>query len=115
MAVKWERIDNTKVKMEIEVEAPEVDIALARAYREVVKKINLPGFRKGKVPRRVLEARFGPEILYEKAAEIMVPAAYEKAIAEAQLEPITQPEFELVQLKKESLFSSTSRSRFCPR
>ena len=65
MAVKWERIDNTKVKMEIEVEAPEVDIALARAYREVVKKINLPGFRKGKVPRRVLEARFGPEILYE--------------------------------------------------
>lgn len=100
MAVKWERIDNTKVKMEIEVEAPEVDIALARAYREVVKKINLPGFRKGKVPRRVLEARFGPEILYEKAAEIMVPAAYEKAIAEAQLEPITQPEFELVQLKK---------------
>jgi trigger factor len=63
----------TRVKLEIEVAAPDVDTALAKAYRKVVKKVNLPGFRKGKVPRRILESRFGPEILHEEALELLVP------------------------------------------
>lgn len=98
MLSRWEKIENNKVKLEIEVAAPEVDTALARAYRKVVRKINLPGFRKGKVPRRILESRFGPEILHEEALEFLLPPAYAQALEEAGVEPISQPEFDLKQL-----------------
>lgn len=100
MLSRTEKIDNTKIKLEIEVAAPDVDTALAKAYRKVVKEVNLPGFRKGKVPRRILESRFGPEILHEEALEILVPPAYEEAIKEADLDPVGHPEFELVQVEE---------------
>lgn len=95
-----ENIDKSKIKLEIEVAAPDVDTALAKAYRKVVKSINLPGFRKGKVPRRILESRFGPEVLHEEALEILVPPAYEEALKEADIDPIDQPDFELVQVEE---------------
>ena len=109
MLNRWEKIDDNKIKLEIEVTVPEVDTALAKAYRKVVKKVSLPGFRKGKVPRRILESRFGPEILHEDALEILVPSAYEQALHEADVEPIEQPDFELVQFEegKPLLFSAT--------
>lgn len=100
MLTKWEKIENHKVKLEIEVAAPEVDIALARAYRKMVQKVNLPGFRKGKVPRRILESKYGSEILHEEALEILVPPAYQQALEEADVEPIEQPEFDLVQMEE---------------
>ncbi len=100
MLNRFEKIEDSKVKLEVEVAAPEVDTALAKAYRKVVKKVNLPGFRKGKVPRRVLESRFGPEVLHEEALEELVPPAYEKALEEAAIDPINQPEFELVQVEE---------------
>lgn len=100
MLKNTENIEGSKVKLEVEVAAPEVDTALAKAYRQVVKKINLPGFRKGRVPRRILESRFGPEVLYEEALEILVPSAYEEAVEEAGVEPIGQPEFDLVQIEE---------------
>lgn len=100
MLKNLENIESSKVKLEIEVAAPEVDTALARAYRIVVNKINLPGFRKGKVPRRILESRFGPEVLHEEALEILVPPAYDEAVEEAGVDPIGQPEFELVQVEE---------------
>ncbi len=95
-----ESIENNKVKLEIEVAAPDVDTALAKAYRQVVKKVNLPGFRKGKVPRRILESRFGPEILHEEALELLVPPAYDEAMEEADIDPIGHPDFELVQIEE---------------
>jgi trigger factor len=95
-----ERLENNKVKLAIEVAAPDVDTALAKAYRKVVGKINLPGFRKGKVPRRILESRFGPEILHEEALELLVPGAYEAALEEADVDPIGNPEFELIQIEE---------------
>ena len=103
-----EKIENSKIKLEIEVAAPDVDTALARAYHKVVKSINLPGFRKGKVPRRILETRFGPEILHEEALEMLVPPAYEEALQEADIDPINHPEFELTQVEegKPLLFSA---------
>ncbi len=100
MLNRWEKIENNKIKLEVEVAAPEVDTALAKAYRKVVKKVNLPGFRKGKVPRHVLESRFGPEVLHEEALEELVPPAYEHALQEANIDPINQPEFELVQVEE---------------
>ena len=100
MLNRWEKIENNKIKLEIEVGAPEVETALVRAYRKVVQKVNLPGFRKGRVPRRILESRFGPEILHEEALEILLPPAYRQALEEAGLEPIDQPEFEFDQIEE---------------
>ncbi|NLX92192.1 MAG: trigger factor [Firmicutes bacterium] len=98
--IKMEKIDN-KVSLEIEVPKEKVNEALENAYKKVVKTISVPGFRKGKVPRKVLELRFGPEILYNEALDILVDPAYNEAIKEYQLEPINQPEMELVQIKKD--------------
>ena len=97
---RWEKIDNNKVRLEIEIPGTEVNDALDQAYRKVVKQINLPGFRKGKVPRRILESRFGPEILYEEALEILVNPGYSKAIKDCELEPIDQPSL-MVQIEKD--------------
>jgi trigger factor len=98
--VKWEKIDGSKVSLEIEVEVERVDEALAKAYRKVVQKATVPGFRKGKVPRSVLEAKFGPEVLYEEALEMLIPEAYDRALSSTELEPIEQPQYDLVQMEK---------------
>lgn len=95
-----EKIDN-KVSLEIEVPKEKVNEALENAYKKVVKTISVPGFRKGKVPRKVLEVRFGPEIFYNEALDILVDPAYNEAVKEYQLEPINRPEMELVQIKKD--------------
>jgi trigger factor len=100
MLTRWEKIEHNKIKLEIEVAAPEVDTALERAYRSVVKKVNLPGFRKGKVPRHILESRFGPEILHQDALEMLIPPAYDDAIAEVDAEPIDQPRFDFDTIEK---------------
>ncbi len=100
MLKNHEKIEDNKVKLEVEVAAPEVDTALANAYRKVVKKVSLPGFRKGKVPRKVLESHFGPEVLHEDALEELVPPAYEQALEEAGIDPINQPDFELIQVEE---------------
>lgn len=98
--IKMEKIDN-KVSLEIEVPKEKVNEALENAYKKVVKTISVPGFRKGKVPRKVLEVRFGPEIFYNEALDILVDPAYNEAVKEYQLEPINRPEMELVQIKKD--------------
>ncbi|HED24692.1 MAG TPA: trigger factor [Firmicutes bacterium] len=100
MLNRLETIEKNKVKLEIEVASPDVDTALAKAYRKVVRQVNLPGFRKGKVPRRILESRFGPEILHEEALELLVPPAYEEVLNETDISPIGQPDFELIQIEE---------------
>lgn len=98
--VKIEKIDGSKISLEIEVAESVVEEALSQAYKKVVKNVNLPGFRKGKVPRPILESRFGSEVLYEEALEILVPEAYEKALEEVSIEPIARPEIDLLQMEK---------------
>ena len=98
--VKMEKIDDIKISLEIEVDVQDVTTALDVAYKKVVKKVNLPGFRKGKIPRAVLESRFGAEILFEEALEVLVSAAYDKALQEAGIEPVNRPEIDLVQMEK---------------
>lgn len=98
--VKWEKIDTNKVKLEVEVPEEEVEDALQQAYKKVVKDVNLPGFRKGKVPRKVLEAKYGPEILYQDAVDYLLPQAYSRAIDEEGIEPINQPEIDVQQIEK---------------
>ncbi len=96
---KWEKIDKNKVALEVTVEEEKVDEALDKAYRKIVGKVEVPGFRKGKVPRKILEARFGSEVLYEDALEFLVPEAYEKAIQDSEIEPIDQPDLDIKQME----------------
>jgi trigger factor len=99
---KWEKIDSNKVCLEVEIPMEEVNKALEQAYKKVVKQINVPGFRKGRVPRKVLETRFGSEIFSQDALELLIDPAYKKAVKECRLEPIDQPEItELEQIEKD--------------
>ncbi|WP_258360955.1 trigger factor [Moorella sulfitireducens (nom. illeg.)] len=100
MKATVEKLDKHQVLLEIEVEAPRVEKALDQAYRRLVKQVNIPGFRKGKAPRFILERYIGKEPIYNEAAEIVIPKAYEEAVTEHQLEPIDHPEVELVKVEE---------------
>lgn len=104
MEVKVEKLEKNRVSLEVELGADQVDKALDQAYRRVVKKVNIPGFRKGRVPRKILEMRLGKGVLYEEAVEILLPEAYAKAVEEASLEPIDQPQIEDIQIEEGSPF-----------
>ncbi len=92
MEVAKEQLEGNKVKLKVEIEKEKVDNALEQAYHKVVKDVTIPGFRKGKVPRRVLEARYGKEVLHRDAFDILIPSAYSQAVKAAEIEPIDQPE-----------------------
>jgi len=94
MEVKKERLEDNKVRLDVEVDIDEVNQALEQAYKEVRKEVSLPGFRKGKAPRKVIEANYGKEVLHKDALDILIPANYQKALEEADVEPISEPEFE---------------------
>jgi len=92
MSAKWEKQEGNIGTLTIEVPAAEVDAAMDQAFKKVVKQINVPGFRKGKMPRNMFEQRFGIESLYQDALEIIVPESYSKAIDEAGIMPVDYPE-----------------------
>lgn len=100
MKANLERIEKNQVALEIEVETPRFEQALHQAYKRVVKRVEVPGFRKGKTPRRVIEARFGKGILLEEALEIILPEAYSEAVAQTEIEPIDQPKIDLVKAEE---------------
>jgi trigger factor len=96
MKVSSEKIENAQVKLNIEVDSGEVDKYMDKAYHELVARVTVPGFRKGKTPRTVLEKHVGKEALLQEAIEHLIPDAYRKAIEEENIEPIAQPDIELV-------------------
>jgi trigger factor len=98
--VTAEKIDNHKVVLELEIAQPEVDKAFDRAYQRLASKVNIPGFRKGKAPRKILEARLGKEALADEAFELLAPQAYSKALEEQQIEPVSRPHIDVVQLEQ---------------
>jgi trigger factor len=100
MQASLERLENNQVALQVEVTADQVDEALGKAYHKVVRRINIPGFRKGRVPRPLLEARMGKEVLYEDALDILVPQAYQEAAREQEIEPIGKPEIDVVQFEQ---------------
>lgn len=97
MKATAERIEKNTVLLEIEVETEKVNQAMDKAYRKVVKEVNIPGFRKGKAPRPMVERYVGAETLFGEAAEIIVPEAYMQALKETETEPINQPQIDIVQ------------------
>ena len=79
MSLQVEKLEKNMAKLTIEVSADEVENAIQRAYQKQKSKISVPGFRKGKVPRAMIEKMYGVGIFYEEAANDMIPTAYEKA------------------------------------
>ncbi len=101
MEVKKTELEGNKVKLEVTIDSDEVNEALDQAYRKIVKDVELPGFRKGKIPRKVLEARFGKEVLHSDALDILIPRNYSQAVEESGIKPIDQPEIEDFHIAKD--------------
>lgn len=100
MSAKWEKLENNQGVLTVEVEEADFNKALDQAFKKVVGKVNVPGFRKGKVPRKIFEARFGVESLYQDALDILLPTAYQKAIDETGIEPVDRPDIDIEQLEQ---------------
>ncbi|MED0736410.1 trigger factor [Aneurinibacillus thermoaerophilus] len=100
MKATWEKLENNQGVLTVEVEEARVDKAIDQAFVKVVKKVNVPGFRKGKVPRKIFEARFGVESLYQDALDIILPEAYTEAVQETGIEPVDRPEVDIQQIAK---------------
>lgn len=99
MMAKWEKIEPNVGVLQVEVEAEKVTTALDKAFRKVVQRVNVPGFRKGKVPRRIFEARFGIESLYQDALDILLPEAYSEAVSQTEIEPVDRPAIDDVEIE----------------
>ncbi len=104
MAATWEKIETNVVSIDVEVGAEQVKDALDQAFKKVVGRVNVPGFRKGKVPRSMFESRFGVESLYQDAIDILLPTAYADALKETGVEPVDRPEIDIEQFAKGESF-----------
>jgi trigger factor len=104
MIANWEKIEKNVGVLDVEIDADQVTVALDKAFRKVVQKVNVPGFRKGKVPRGIFEARFGIESLYQDAIDILLPEAYTNAVEQAGIEPIDRPDVDVEQFGKGKTF-----------
>ncbi|MDR4889143.1 trigger factor [Fredinandcohnia sp. QZ13] len=100
MSAKWEKLEGNQGVLTIEVDAETFNKGLDDAFKKVVKQVNVPGFRKGKMPRGMFEKRFGVESLYQDALDIILPDAYENAIKETGIEPVDRPEVDVEQIEK---------------
>lgn len=108
MSLQVEKLEHNMAKLTIEVPAEDVEKALQAAYLKERSKISLPGFRKGKVPRQMIEKMYGPEVFYDEAANHMISEAYGKAFDECELQIVSQPKIEITQLEKGKPFIFTA-------
>ena len=100
MSAKWEKLEGNRGVLTVEVEAEQVNKGLDAAFNKVVKQINVPGFRKGKMPRQMFEKRFGVEALYQDALDFILPEAYATAVEEAGIDPVDRPEIDVEKMEK---------------
>lgn len=108
MSLQVENLEHNMAKLTIEVSAEELEGALQKAYQKQKSKIAVPGFRKGKVPRQLIEKMYGPEIFYDDAANALIPEAYSKAYDESGLDIVSQPKIEVTQIEKGKPFIFTA-------
>lgn len=108
MSVQVEKLEKSMAKLTITVEAAKFDAAVDSAYQKNKGKIALPGFRKGKAPRAMIEKMYGTGVFYEDAANELIPEAYETAAKESELEIVVQPEIEVTQMEKGTDFIFTA-------
>ncbi len=109
MKVTAEKIDNQQVVLEIEVEAAEVEKATEKAYKRIANKVNIPGFRKGKAPKKIVEQHVGKQAILDEAFDIVAPKAFNDALDEQKIDPVTRPQIEVVTLEegKNLVFKAT--------
>ena len=97
MTVKnCEKLEKSQVALTVEVSAAEFEAAIEKAYQKMRKKINVPGFRPGKAPRKIIEGMYGAEVFFEEAINIAFPEAYEAAVKEQELQVVGYPNVEMV-------------------
>ena len=104
MSVKsCEKLEKSKVALTIEVSAEDFEAAINKAYLKMRGKMNIPGFRPGKAPRKIVESMYGVEVFYEEAVNIVLPDAYEKAVSDEKLDVVGYPEVELENCGKDGV------------
>lgn len=108
MSVQVENLEKNMAKLTIEVSAEELDKALQSAYLKQKKNISIPGFRKGKVPRAMIEKMYGAGVFYEDAANALIPQAYSQAAEESKLDIVSRPEIHVEQIEKGKPFIFTA-------
>lgn len=114
MSLQVEKLENGMAKLTIEVPAEELDKAIERAFQKNKNKISVPGFRKGKAPRRMIEQIYGKGVFYEDAANDLIPDAYDKAMEECQEEIVSSPKIGVVQLEAGKPFIFTAEVALKP-
>lgn len=114
MSLQVEKLENNTAKLTIEVAAEEVEKAIEKAYQKSKNKFNVPGFRKGKVPRNMIEKMYGAAVFYEDAVNAMIPGAYSEAATESGLEIVAQPEIDVVQIETGKPFIFTAEVTLKP-
>ena len=109
MSYEVENLEHSMAKIKIEVSADVFEAAVVKAYNKNKNRISLPGFRKGKAPRKLIEKQYGSNIFYEDAAEIAVPEAYREAAKECGLDIVSRPEIDIVEIEsgKPFIFTAT--------
>lgn len=108
MSLKVENLDHNMVKLTIEVSAEEFEKATETAYKKNKNRINVPGFRKGKAPQKMIEKLYGAGVFYEDAANELIPKAYDAEIANCDLDLVSQPKIEVEQIEKGKPFIFTA-------
>lgn len=114
MSLQVEKLENNMAKLTIEVPAEELEKAIEGAYRKNKNRISIPGFRKGKAPRKMIEQIYGKEIFYEDAANDLIPDAYEKAYDECEEEIVSSPKIDVEQLEAGKPFIFTAEVALKP-
>ena len=92
MSLQVEKLEKNMAKLTIEVSAEELEKAIEGAYQKNKNKISIPGFRKGKAPRKMIEQMYGKSVFYEDAANALIPDAYDKALEECEEQIVSSPE-----------------------
>lgn len=109
MSLQVEKLEKNMAKLTIETDVEEFEKAIEKAYQKQKSKISIPGFRKGKVPRQMVERMYGKEVFFEEAANIVIPDAYDKALDECEEEIVSSPKIEVTQIEagKPFVFTAT--------
>ena len=100
MATTFEKLSSNKVKLGFVVDSAKFDEGIRSAYLKNVKKFNIPGFRRGKAPMKIIENYYGPGVFYEDAFDIIFPDIYRAALEEHDVKPVDRPELEVEQIEK---------------
>ncbi|MBC1499919.1 trigger factor [Listeria weihenstephanensis] len=108
MSVKWEKQEGNVGTLTFEINQDQIKVGMDKAFQKVRKNLNVPGFRKGKVPRQIFNQRFGEEALYQDALDIMLPEVYAAAIEESGIDPVDNPQINVESMEKDAAWVLTA-------